>query len=115
MSKPDRLLAADALTHPVAPLPLRSEDVASGTPTAGLAELATLGGTSVGIWELSEGTVRDTEADEVFVVLAGSGTVTFLADGASLALAPGVVVRLHAGERTEWVVRSTLRKIYISA
>ena len=108
----DRVLAADALS-----LPLASYDageVVAGSPTAGLASLDTVGGASVGIWELSEGTVRDTEVDEVFVVLAGEATVRFLSSDEAVELGPGMVVRLRAGERTEWEIRATLRKVYIS-
>lgn len=35
--------------------------------------------------------------------------------GESTELTPGVVVRLHAGERAEREVRSTLRKTYVAA
>ena len=52
------------------------------------------------------------EKDEAFVVLAGEGTVTF-ADGEVVELAPGSLVRLHAGESTLWEIRSTLRKVYV--
>ena len=52
------------------------------------------------------------EKDEAFVVLAGEGTVTF-ADGEVVDLAPGSLVRLHAGESTVWQIRSTLRKVYV--
>ena len=31
-----------------------------------------------------------------------------------VALAPGVVVRLRAGERTTWVVTEALRKVYVA-
>ncbi|SPF06228.1 cupin domain-containing protein [Streptomyces sp. MA5143a] len=54
---------------------------------------------------LTTDAVRDVEADEVFVVLAGDATVRF-ETGDSIELTPGVVVRLQAGERTEWEVRS---------
>ena len=79
----------------------------------GCSPLAELGGLEIGVWELTSGAVHDTEADEVFVVVAGDATVRF-ADGESIELHPGVVVRLHAGDRTEWVVRSPLRKVYIT-
>ena len=62
---------------------------------------------------MSEGVARDTEVDEVFVVLAGSGEVAF-ADGTTVALRPGVAVRLHAGERTTWTVTERLRKLYVA-
>lgn len=108
----DRVLAADALSLPLEPYD--AGEVVAGSPLAGLASLAAVGGASVGIWELSAGTVRDAEVDEVFVVLAGEATVRFLSSDEVLELRPGMVVRLNAGERTEWEVRSTLRKVYIS-
>ncbi|TIC79100.1 cupin domain-containing protein [Nocardioides sp. GY 10127] len=98
-----------ALDH--APLP--AETVVEGSPTAGLAVLTELGGVGVGVWEMTPGTATDVEADEVFVVLSGAGTVTF-ADGEVVRLAPGVVVRLAEGEATTWVVTETLRKVWVS-
>ncbi len=95
-------------------MPLEPNDQLEGQPRAGLRPLAELGGTEIGIWELSAGVVRDIEVDEVFVVLAGDATVRF-ESGQSIELRPGVVVRLHAGDRTQWQVRSTLRKLYVSA
>ena len=90
----DRVLSPDVLIADVAPL-------------------ATLGATEVGLWGMEPGTDHDTEVDEVFVVLAGRGTVTF-ADGEVVDLQPGVAVRLRAGERTTWVVTETLRKLYVA-
>lgn len=75
--------------------------------------LDALGGTEVGVWSMDPGTERDTETDEVFVVLAGRGTVTF-EDGEVVTLAPGVAVRLRAGERTTWTVTETVRKVYVA-
>jgi uncharacterized protein len=98
-----RILSADALSHDLDPL----------RPGFGLAELADLGGAGIGLWEMGPGEDHDTEADEVFVVLAGTGTVAF-EDGTTLDLRPGVVVRLHAGDRTVWTVTETLRKLYVT-
>jgi uncharacterized cupin superfamily protein len=81
--------------------------------TAGLAPLATLGDAEIGLWGMEPGVDHDTETDEVFVVLAGRGTVEF-EDGEVLALEPGVAVRLSAGERTTWTVTETLRKVYVA-
>ena len=69
----------------------------------------------VGVWEMSAGAMRDVEADEVFVVLAGAATVEF-SDPAlpPIELRPGSVVRLEAGMRTIWTVRETLRKVYVA-
>jgi uncharacterized cupin superfamily protein len=66
------------------------------------------------VWEHTAGTSVDIEVDEVFLVLAGNGTVTF-DTGETVGLVPGRLVRLHAGERTTWTVRETLRKVYVTA
>lgn len=81
--------------------------------TAAPEALGKLAGLEYGIWEMMPGTDHDIEADEVFVVLAGDATVTF-AGGEEIVLAPGSVVRLGAGEQTTWVVRETLRKVYVT-
>lgn len=109
-----RLLATDLLTQPLDHEVVAREDVIEGSPTTGVHELPAVGGVEVGVWEISPGTVTDTEVDEVFIVLSGRGTVAF-EDGEMIALAPGTVVRLAAGERTTWTISETLRKIYLAA
>lgn len=104
---------ADALAVTLDDLPLDHADIIAGEPVAGIAELDAFAGVAYGIWELSEGVVRDTEVDEVFVVLAGSGAVEFEA-GEVVDLAPGAVVRLLAGERTRWTITQTLRKVWFT-
>ena len=64
-----------------------------------------------GIWQMTPGVVTDTEADEIFVVLAGRATVEF-ADGTVLDVGPGDVAVLTEGARTTWTVHETLRKVY---
>jgi uncharacterized cupin superfamily protein len=81
--------------------------------TASLAPLTTVGDAEVGLWGMEPGVDHDTEVDEVFVILAGRGTVEF-EDGEVVTLAPGVAVRLRAGERTTWTVTETLRKVYVA-
>jgi len=107
--------AADAATLALVHEPLPAADVVSGGPTTAVHALATLGGTEVGIWEMTPGTASDTETDEVFVVLSGRASIAFddpeLPD---LDVAPGSVVRLAEGQRTVWTVTETLRKIYIA-
>ncbi|MFT4084366.1 MAG: cupin domain-containing protein [Nocardioides sp.] len=107
----------DALAISLDDLPLDPDTVLAGTPAAAAVELGEIGdaltGIEVGVWSLTEGTVTDTEVDEVFVVVAGRGSVTF-EGGERVALAPGVVVRLHAGERTTWTITETLRKVYLA-
>ena len=86
-----------------------STDVLAGEA----APLAELGAAEVGTWEMAPGTDHDTEVEEVFVVLTGRGTVEF-EDGEVVTLAPGVAVRLRAGERTTWTVTERLRKVYVA-
>lgn len=93
--------------------PLDPATVVDGTPEAGSRALAAVAGVEVGVWEMSPGTATDVEVDEVFVVLSGAATVSF-EDGESVELGPGSVVRLRSGEHTTWVVRETLRKIYVA-
>ena len=76
-------------------------------------ELATHAGVSVGLWEAGPGVDTDVEVDELFLVLSGTGTVTF-DDGESVELRPGVLVRLSAGEHTRWEITERLRKLYLA-
>lgn len=90
-----------------------ASDVVAGTPSVGVVELGTFRDVELGIWEITPGTVRDVEADEVFVVLEGEGTVRF-DSGETVELRPGSLVRLAEGERTEWEIRTRLRKVYLA-
>jgi uncharacterized protein len=101
-----RLLCADVLTAAVEP------DGASAALSTAAATL-TEGELEVGLWEAGPGTDVDTEVDEVFLVLSGAGTVTF-ADGSAITLRPGVLVRLHEGDRTTWEITARLRKLYVA-
>ena len=96
-----------ALTHHAA------EHVLAGSPTTATTVLGSLGGLDVGIWEISEGSVRDIEVDEIFVVLSGSGRVD-VDDGERIELRPGVTVRLRAGDRTVWTITERLRKLWLA-
>lgn len=108
-----RALAADVvtidLTEPIA----AGTDIVAGQPRAAYRDLAEVGAATVGVWEMTAGTARDSETDEVFVVLSGAGQVSF-EDGERIDLAPGVMVQLREGERTEWVITATLRKLYVA-
>ena len=106
-----RLLSRDVLSRPLEHEP--APGVLAGSPVSASCTLSSLGPVEVGVWELTPGTVRDTEVDEVFVVLAGAGRVEF-EDGEVVELAPGVAVGLTAGERTTWTVTETLRKIWVA-
>jgi uncharacterized protein len=102
----DRLLCADVLHEPLAP------DSASAT-LATASVTVSEGSVEIGLWEAGPGTDTDTEADEVFLVLAGEGRVAF-EDGSTIALRPGVLVRLRAGDRTTWTITERLRKLYLA-
>lgn len=93
---------------------LPDELVVDGSPTTAHRALSSLSGVTIGVWEHTPGTSRDVEADEVFFVIDGQGTVTFEDGSPAIDLRPGTLVRLRAGQRTVWTVRETLRKIYIS-
>jgi uncharacterized cupin superfamily protein len=108
-----RLLSPDVTTAGLDHEPLPTGQVADGSPTTAVVTLGTVGGADVGLWEMTEGTGRDTEVDEVFVVVSGAGHVTF-EDGERIDLAPGVAVRLNAGERTVWTVTERVRKIWVA-
>lgn len=101
------------LDSPVPTSPLDASTVVDGAPEAGSRSLTAVAGAEVGVWEMTTGSATDVEVDEVFVVVAGSATVTFH-DGEVLDIAPGSAVRLRAGDRTTWVVHETLRKVYLA-
>jgi uncharacterized protein len=102
----------DARGEPLEAYDLEDDEIVAGTPTTAEVSVTTIGDVEVGIWQITPGTVRDVEKDEVFVVLEGDGTIRF-ADGEVVGLGPGSLVRLHAGEVTEWEIRQTLRKVYV--
>lgn len=101
-----RLVSDDVLSRPLDP-----DGVSAALATASAALVTTQ--VEVGLWEAGPGTDTDVEADEVFLVLAGAGRVTF-EDGSALDLRPGVLVRLHDGDRTTWEVTERLRKLYLA-
>jgi len=67
------------------------------------------------VWEIEPSLSSDVEIDEVFVVLSGDATVQFDDDTPDLELGPGSVVHVRSGQKTRWIVRDTLRKIFIAA
>lgn len=107
------LLTAAADTEPLDEPVEPGTAVVAGSPTAAVKALHRLAGSEIGIWEMTAGQARDIESDEVFVVVSGEGELA-TADGRRIALRPGVVVRLEAGDATTWTVTRTLRKIYFA-
>jgi uncharacterized cupin superfamily protein len=108
-------VGADVGTLPLTHEPVPSDQVIAGAPTTGWIALDESDAGELGVWEHTPGTSTDVESDEVFVVLSGSGTLEFVDPVlASVELRPGVIVRLSAGMRTVWIVRETLRKVYLT-
>ena len=101
-----RLLSGDVHAETVEP-----DGVSEALSTSSRALLEA--GLEIGLWEAGPGTDTDVEVDELFLVLAGAGTVTF-EDGSSIELRPGVLVRLQEGDRTTWEITERLRKIYLT-
>jgi uncharacterized protein len=91
-----------------------SDQHVDGAPRTGFVELGSWGDTTVGVWEMTTGAMRDVEADEVFVVLSGRASVEFEDGSPTLELQAGDVVRLAEGTRTTWTVTETLRKVYLT-
>ena len=88
-----------------------------GEPSTGFVDVAVVGGTTVGIWEMTAGSMRDIEADEVFVVVSGEATVELIEEHGrvdrTIELRAGSLCRLESGMRTRWHVPTVLRKVYI--
>ena len=108
------IAAVAALELVITHEPVTADKVVDGTPTTGFVAVGTFGDLEVGVWEMSVGSMRDVETDEVFVVIAGRATVSFDADDRVMNLGPGSVARLRAGEQTVWTVTETIRKAYIA-
>lgn len=103
--------AAASLDLPLSDVPAAQR--IKGSPRTGAKSLGQFGGVNLGVWEMTPGTMSDTEVDEIFVVLHGAATVEFK-DRPPMTLAAGDIVRLHAGQQTVWTVTQTLRKVYLS-
>ncbi len=107
-------VVADVLAVTIAEEDFAADQIVAGAPTAGWLPLTEIGGTEVGVWQMTSGAVTDTEADEVFCVVAGRGVVEFLDPAADpVELRPGILVGLKSGWRTRWTVTQTLRKIAV--
>lgn len=108
-------IAFDPTTIGIVFEPIDQDQVRSGSPRTRYSDVDETDQRTIGVWEHTAGVSTDVEVDEVFVVLAGSGTLTFEEpDLPSVDLRPGVIVRLTAGMRTVWTITETLRKVYIA-
>jgi uncharacterized cupin superfamily protein len=109
----DRSESIDPMAIELEPWPLEADQVVAGEPRVSgrVLDASADGRVERGIWQHTAGVSRDTESDELFVVLRGRATIE-VEDGPTLDLGPGDVGLLHAGDRTTWRVHEDLRKIY---
>jgi uncharacterized cupin superfamily protein len=105
---------ANALVLETEPVP--PEQVTAGSPETGAVVLTQWASREVGVWEMTPGQMTDVEADEVCVIIAGTGVVHRTLDGVGVEqpLTAGAVFQLLEGEETLWVVTETVRKIYLA-
>ncbi len=109
-------LVSRALRETLEYAPVESDKVLAGSPTTGYKELGVWKGVEVGIWEMTPGSMWDSEVEEIFIVIAGDATLTRTINGedVTVELSPGVVCHLEEGEHNRWDVRVALRKIYFA-
>ena len=112
VARSTRLLIADVTTAALTETMPAGQEVVAGAPTAHHRGLLDDRHGSVGIWEMSEGSVRDVEVDEVFLVVGGQAVLEIDGEPA-IGLRPGTLVQLRAGDRTTWTVTESLRKVYL--
>ena len=103
----------DPMALELEPWPLEPDQIVAGDPQVSghVLDTSADGRVERGVWSHTAGVSRDTESDEIFVVLAGRATIE-VEGGPTLELKPGDVGLLHAGDRTIWRVHEALRKIY---
>ncbi|MFE5024125.1 cupin domain-containing protein [Streptomyces sp. NPDC056656] len=116
MTTNDQATASFAVHIPdveLEPEPLDPEQIISGAPVVtGKVLWESADGKQLrGIWQITPGTVTDTEANELFVVVSGRATVE-VEGGQTLEVGPGDAAVLREGDRTTWTVHTTLRKAY---
>jgi uncharacterized cupin superfamily protein len=105
--------ALDPMALELEDWPLEPDQIIDGDPQVSGRVLDTSADGKVerGVWQHTAGVSRDTESDELFVVLTGRATIE-VEDGPTLEVGPGDVGLLHAGDRTTWTVHEDLRKIF---
>jgi len=101
------------LTSIPATEPYELSNVFEGDPQSHYVDVATVGETTLGVWQVTEGSFTSTGLDEAFVVLSGAGTLTFVETGTVVELRPGVLVRVTPDATIEWEITSLIRKLYI--
>ena len=96
-------------------VPLPEEDVLVGQAAEGWKVLHRWRGIDIGVHSFEGGDAYYEDTDQVFVILAGSATVTW-PDNSTLTVSAGDVVALQAtGSKLKWTIHETLRKVYLYA
>ena len=99
--------------QPVTKIGSTTQALGDDTPSTRSSTLAIIETCEVGLWEVGPGVEHDIEVEEVFVVLAGSATITVEGHD-PVEVGPGDVVHLSEGAGTAWEVHERLRKIYVT-
>ncbi|TRW81015.1 cupin domain-containing protein [Mycolicibacterium sp. 018/SC-01/001] len=111
-------MSANAVTHaartPLDLIAVPTNQAVNGHPHTGTTIIGEFAGLEVGIWEMTQGTMRDVESDEIFIVISGSAQIQFTDSATTLEIGSGDLVRLTAGTQTVWTVHETLRKVYLA-
>ena len=96
-----------------APVPIASERIITGQPTASTLVLRETPAHQLGLWQVSPGEFETDHGGyvEYIHVIAGSGQ---LVDdtGQATDLAPGTTVLMQAGWKGRWMVHETITKVF---
>lgn len=110
--------SVDALSVELAHEPVPAEQSLAGDPTTAAESLGEIFGAEFGLWKMSAGTMSDVEAEELFIVLSGTATVTIHPvngfEEQTVNLVPGSICHLREGMNTTWVLEAPLRKMYLA-
>ncbi|GAA1415426.1 cupin [Glutamicibacter uratoxydans] len=98
--------------------PVQAGLLVNGNPGTAVQRLGEIFDVEFGLWEMSEGSMRDVEAEELFIVLSGKASVRVEPvngfEAEEISLVPGSICHLREGMHTTWVVDQPLRKVYLA-
>ncbi len=98
--------------------PVQAGELVNGNPGTAVQRLGEIFDVEFGLWEMSEGAMRDVEAEELFIVLSGKATIQVEPvngfEAEEFSLLPGSICHLREGMHTIWMVDQPLRKVYLA-
>lgn len=98
--------------------PVQAGLLVNGNPGTAVQRLGEIFDVEFGLWEMSEGSMRDVEAEELFIVLSGKASVRVEPvngfEAEEFSLLPGSICHLREGMHTIWMVDQPLRKVYLA-